>query len=163
MSDVELDYEYLMQHALKRVLVDVLTVTADLQRTPGEHHFFIEFETGAPGVVIPDHLRESYPELMTIVIQHQFEDLEVDENGFAVTLWFKGKPARLVVPFDAVTSFADPSVSFGLRFSGGAAASEPEENERAETEPPETAPETATENDDENGAEVVSLDSFRKK
>lgn len=151
MSGIEFDYEYLTQRALKRVIFDVLSVAAELKETPGEHHFYIEFATAAPGVAMPDDLRESYPDLMTIVIQHQFEGLEVNEDGFAVTLWFKGKPARLVVPFDAVTSFADPSVSFGLRFAGASppAATHAESQAKAEK--------------DESGAEVVSLDSFRKK
>lgn len=151
MSGIEFDYQYLTHRALKRVIFDVLSVTAELKETPGEHHFYIEFATVAPGVAMPDDLRESYPDLMTIVIQHQFEGLEVSEEGFAVTLWFKGKPARLAVPFEAVTSFADPSVSFGLRFAG---ASPPVATD-AESE--------AKAGKDESGAEVVSLDSFRKK
>lgn len=150
MSDIEFDYQYLTQRALKRVLFDVLSVTVELKKTPGEHHFYIEFATAAPGVAMPDDLRESYPDLMTIIIQHQFEALEVSEEGFAVTLWFKGKPARLTVPFEAVTSFADPSVSFGLRFAG---ASPPPEKSSAEKEKEK----------DEASGEVVSLDSFRKK
>lgn len=158
MSDIEFDYEYLTQRALKRVLFDVLTVTAELKQTPGEHHFYIEFATEAPGVDIPDHLREAYPERMTIVIQHQFDALEVSEEAFAVTLWFKGKPAHLTVPFDAVTSFADPSVSFGLRFVSEADASADQTESSAE-------PEAKGEEDEEDptGGEVVSLDSFRKK
>ena len=82
----------------------------------GEHHFYIEFLTQAPDVSIPDHLIEDYPERMTIVLQHQFQNLDVTEDGFGVTLWFKGKESRLEIPFHAVTSFADPSVKFGLRF-----------------------------------------------
>lgn len=159
MSDIEFDYEYLAQRALKRVIFDVLTITAELNETPGEHHFYIEFSTTAAGVAMPDDLRESYPELMTIVIQHQFEALEVNEDGFAVTLWFKGKPARLSVPFDAVTSFADPSVSFGLRFAG-ASPPQPKSQAGAGAEPQD---EGETEEDKDAGAEVVSLDSFRKK
>lgn len=159
MSDIEFDYEYLMQRALKRVLFDVLSVTAELKQTPGAHHFYIEFETAALGVDIPDDLRAAYPEAMTIVIQHQFDALEVDEDGFAITLWFKGKPARLTIPFDAVISFADPSVSFGLRFSG-AGPTGPEEKPAEAAAPKAQAKESAKE---ESGAEVVSLDQFRKK
>lgn len=161
MSDIEFDYEYLMQRALKRVLFDVLSVTAELKQTPGAHHFYIEFETAAPGVDIPDDLRAAYAEAMTIVIQHQFDALEVDEDGFAITLWFKGKPARLTIPFDAVTGFTDPSVSFGLRFSGASQAPA-----RAEEKPEAAAaPEGEAESRDreEIGGEVVSLDQFRKK
>lgn len=161
MSDIEFDYDYLKQRALKRVLFDVLSVTAELKHTPGEHHFYIEFETTAPGVDIPDHLREAYPEAMAIVIQHQFDALEVDEEGFAVTLWFKGKPARLTVPFEAVTSFADPSVPFRLLFSG---INLPlaKTDEKPETASPADAAKEG-EGKEEPGAEVVSLDSFRKK
>ncbi len=117
LADIELDYDSLMQEALRRVVHDVLSITADLKETPGEHHFYIEFLTGAQGVSIPDHLKEAYPSRMTIVLHHQFENLEVDEFGFSVSLWFKGMEAALVIPFDAITSFADPSAKFGLRFS----------------------------------------------
>ena len=153
-SDIEFDYEYLTRRALKRVVQDVLSVTAELKKTPGEHHFYIEFETGAPGVDIPDFLREAYPETMTIVLQHQFDDLIVDDEHFAVTLWFKGKPARLSIAFEALTNFADPSVAFGLRFVDGA--------EEVEAASEETETEEASEKD-QSDAQVISLDSFRKK
>lgn len=162
MSDIELDYDYLTQRALRRVVADVLHMTAELGATPGDHHFYIEFVTGAPGVSIPDVLRETYPDRMTIVIQHQFENLTVDEDGFAVTLWFKGRQSRLVIPFEAVTSFADPSVQFGLRFS------EPLEEE-ASARRATPIPAQASENEDDmsdaskESADVVSLDQFRKK
>ena len=117
MSDnVELDYEYLAQKALRQVIIDVLSITAEMGGAPGEHHFYIEFMTTAPGVSIPEHLQQSYPERMTIVLQHQFANLTVEQESFSVTLSFKGKPSDLTIPFDAVTSFADPSVEFGLRF-----------------------------------------------
>lgn len=161
MSDIEFDYNYLAQRALRRVLYDVLSVTAELKKTPGEHHFYIEFATTAAGVDIPAHLREAYPELMTIVIQHQFEALEVSDDGFAVTLWFKGAPARLIVPFEAVTRFLDPSASFKMSFI--------EEGEptvgAADAAAPIDAPKAAKDSDakEDAGAEVVSLDQFRKK
>ena len=116
MSDIELDYDYLTQKALRNVIADVLTITAEMGEAPGEHHFYIEFLTQAPGVSLPDHLIETYPDRMTIVLQHQFSNLKVEDEGFSVTLSFKGKPSNLEIPFDAVTSFADPSVKFGLRF-----------------------------------------------
>ena len=109
MSDVEIDYDFLTQTALKRVLRDVLVMTEELGAAPGEHHFYIEFETGAEGVVIPEDLASAYPERMTIVLQHQFDDLAVRDDEFSVTLWFKGKQARLTVPFDALIRFPDPS------------------------------------------------------
>ena len=116
MADIELDYDQIMQNALRLVVRDVLTITADLEETPGDHHFYIEFLTNAAGVSIPNHLKETYPERMTIVLHHQFENLDVSDDGFGVTLWFKGIEARLEVPYDAITSFADPSAKFGLRF-----------------------------------------------
>lgn len=165
-DDVELDYDYLAQRALLRVVKDALDVTAELGKVPGKHHFFIEFLTRAGGVEIPADLLEQFPERMTIVLQYQFENLKVDDDKFAVTLWFKGKPSRLVVPFDAVTSFADPGAEFGLKF-------EPEAEMRASAAAP--APALAEKDDPPrpplpngagspgNGAQVVSLDKFRKK
>ena len=165
MSDIELDYDYLTQKALRQVIVDCLKITADLGDAPGEHHFYIEFLTGAPGVVIPDHLRTEYPERMTIVLQHQFENLQVSDEAFSVSLSFKGKPADLTIPLDAITSFFDPSVEFGLRFElvKDEAVAEESETEQAETNdaPAETGDETTDAAQD--SADVVSLDSFRKK
>ena len=164
MSDIELDYDYLTQRALRRVVVDVLTMTIELGATPGDHHFYIEFATTAAGVVMPDELRETYPERMTVVLQHQFEELTLDEDGFAVTLWFKGKQSRLSIPFDAVTSFADPSVQFGLRFDKAI-----DEPAAAKTEISDPAPKTSQpsaktdQSNEDEGAQVVSLDQFRKK
>lgn len=155
MSDVEIDYDFLTQQALKRVLRDVLVMTEELGAAPGDHHFYIEFETGADGVIIPDDLLTAYPERMTIVLQHQFDDLAVREEEFSVTLWFKGKQARLTVPFNAVTSFADPSVQFGLRFDASPRT-------HAAAEEPETPPYQTAEKESE-GAAVLQLDSFRKK
>jgi len=161
-SDIELDYDYLTQKALRQVIVDCLKITADLGDAPGEHHFYIEFLTGAPGVSIPDHLKTEYPERMTIVLQHQFESLEVSDEGFSVSLSFKGKPADLKIPLDAITSFFDPSVEFGLRF-------EPAKDEAASEAAPADVSATVEKTDDEaadpsqDSADVVSLDSFRKK
>ncbi|NWG71303.1 MAG: stringent starvation protein B [Parvularculaceae bacterium] len=160
-EEVELDYEYLTQRALRRVVFDALTVTADIGKAPGAHHFYIEFQTGHAGVDMPPELRAAYPERMTIVLQHQFENLVVDDEGFAVTLKFKGRPARLVVPFEAVTAFSDPGASFGLRFdavlAGQAPAPRPVEPKARQPHPPKPKPLS------EGGAEVVSLDKFRKK
>lgn len=154
MGDVEIDYDYLTQQALKRVVRDVLSMTEELGAAPGDHHFYVEFETQAKGVAIPDQLLTAYPARMTIVLQHQFDDLEVRDEDFSVTLWFKGKQARLTVPFEAITSFADPSVQFGLRFD---APSDPQKSKLAadlvadSDEPP---PQTGA---------VLQLDAFRKK
>ena len=184
-SDIELDYEYLANNALRRVVADVLAITTDLGEAPGEHHFYIEFATDADGVVMPDDLRAAYPKTMTIVLQHQFENLIVDETGFSVTLWFKGKQADLRIPFDAMVSFADPSVQFGLRFDMATAGAQggskslssdagdtlaPPAPEQMPAPPPKVdekdaaKPDTDKQTDKENeGADVVSLDSFRKK
>lgn len=166
-EDIELDYNDLIQEAQKRayrfLMRDVLKLVAELGDAPGEHHFFIEFLTGAPGVSIPDHLKEQYPERMTIVLQHQFENLTVTDDEVGVTLWFKGKEARLEIPFDAVTQFADPSAQFGVNFD---VAGPENENDAVETtEAPETETEEAAEDkaDKSEGADIVSLDSFRKK
>ncbi|MFN0023754.1 MAG: SspB family protein [Parvularculaceae bacterium] len=162
MSDVEIDYDYLTQQALKQVVRDVLTMTAELGSAPGDHHFYIEFETQSPGVSIPDHLMAQYPVRMTIVLQHQFGSLDVDDDGFSVTLWFKNVQARLTVPFAAVTSFADPSVQFGLRFDGAAPA-RPAVPATPIVPPPAPVPKIEKPAPNGDGAAVVSLDAFRKK
>lgn len=154
MKDVEIDYDFLTQQALRRVVRDVLQMTEELGSAPGDHHFYIEFETQADGVAIPDHLLEIYPSRMTVVLQHQFDDLEVRDEEFSVTLWFKGQQARLTIPFDAVTSFADPSVQFGLRFDAPAGEQKPKPAEPAAKAPEE---------EPAKGASVLQLDAFRKK
>jgi hypothetical protein len=165
LSDVEIDYDFLTQRALKRVVQDVLEITEELGAAPGDHHFYVEFETKAEGVCIPDHLIEAYPVRMTIVLQHQFQDLEVRDDEFAITLWFKGKQARLTVPYDAITSFADPSVQFGLRFDTSDTSSKSSTMTRSEkvAQPlPEAEPEAELLKV-ADGAAVVQLDAFRKK
>ncbi len=167
-DDVELDYDFMMQRALRYLMRDVLALVADVGDAPGEHHFYIEFLTGAPGVSIPQFLLDDYPERMTIVLQHQFEQLTIDDDGFGVTLWFKGKEARLEIPFAAVTSFADPSVQFGLRFEpvedeDGDAPSDDNADIEAEKDGTTDAGETDSDNKEKDGADIVSLDAFRKK
>ena len=110
----QFDYDDWVQDALRGVLRQALETLAASQE-PGEHHFYINFQTTHSGVSVPGFLRAQYPEEVTIVLQHQFEDLYVEESGFEVTLSFSGQRHRLVVPFTAVTSFADPSVNFGLQ------------------------------------------------
>lgn len=110
-----LDYTRLVQRALTGVVRDALRVAAE-DGLPGEHHFYLAFLTGAEGVELPQRLRSEYPNDMTIVIQHLFWDLAVDEEKFSVTLRFGGTPEHIVVPFSALTSFVDPAASFGLRF-----------------------------------------------
>ena len=117
-----IDYQKLLQEALRDALRGavrlVLAQVAD-EGLPGEHFFYIGFRTDRPGVSVPRFLRDQYPEEMTIVLQNQFWDLEVDEESFAVTLTFGGSRQRLTIPFHALTAFADPSAEFGLRFDGG--------------------------------------------
>lgn len=110
-----IDYEGLAQEAMRGVVRSVL-ISAAKSGLPGDHHFYISFETEAPGVSLSKRLREKYPREMTIVLQHRFWDLAVTEERFEVKLTFDGIPERLVVPFAAVKVFFDPSVRFGLQF-----------------------------------------------
>jgi hypothetical protein len=108
-------YDLLTQQALRGVVRNVLTDAAK-KGLPGEHHFYISFDTRADGVRLSDRIKAQYPEQMTIILQHQFWDLEVDEDGFSVGLSFGGVPEKLQVPFEAIKGFFDPSVQFGLQF-----------------------------------------------
>jgi uncharacterized protein len=111
----EIDYAGRIEQALRSALRELLAEVAE-RGLPGENHFYLTFRTDAPGVVLSAALRERYPEEMTVVLQHQFWDLEVDDESFSVTLKFSGTPQRIAVPFDALTAFADPCAEFGLRF-----------------------------------------------
>lgn len=108
-------YDLLVQDALCGVVKKVLADAAR-EGLPGEHHFYITFRTHAPGVRLSNRMREQYPDEMTIILQHQFEDLSVTDHAFEVGLSFKGIPEMLQIPFDALTGFFDPSVQFGLKF-----------------------------------------------
>ena len=114
-AEGSIDYEALAQQAMRGVVRDVLARTAR-SGLPGEHHFYISFDTLAPGVVLSKRLREKYPGEMTIVLQHRFWDLFVNDDRFEVKLTFDGIPERLVIPFDAIKVFFDPSVRYGLQF-----------------------------------------------
>jgi hypothetical protein len=122
-------YDLLVQDALKGVVRKVLIDAKD--GLPGEHHFYISFQTDFPGVRLSNRLREKYPQEMTIVLQHQYWDLNVTEHTFEVGLSFSGVPERLLIPFDALTGFFDPSVQFGLKFD----SQDEDEDEEAETPP----------------------------
>jgi hypothetical protein len=111
----QIRYDLLTQQALRGVVRSVLADAAK-KGLPGDHHFYIAFDTRAEGVRLPDRLRTQYPEEMTIILQHQFWDLKVSEDEFEVGLSFGGVPAKLTVPFEAVKGFFDPSVQFGLQF-----------------------------------------------
>lgn len=160
MSDHPINYDALVQEALMGVIVKLLTDAAT-QGLPGDHHFYIAFDTTHAGVVMPSHLREQHPKEMTIVLQHQFWDLDIFEDGFSVRLSFHGKPEYLNIPFEALTGFLDPSVQFGLQFkdqgeqTGDDIPQAPSATEGAPSEEQDT-------NASEGGATIVTLDSFRK-
>jgi uncharacterized protein len=146
-----IDYGNLMHRAMRGLIQTVLTDIAE-NGLPGAHHFFITFDTTHPKVAIADWLRSRYPAEMTIVIQSWFENLEVTDDGFSITLNFGNQPEPMVIPFDAVRTFVDPSVEFGLRFETHDETDEDDEDED-EDAPSETPAQEA---------EVVSLDKFRK-
>jgi len=150
MMDESIDFPSLIETALVGVVREVLRRTAD-EGLPGDHHFYLSFDTTHAGVELSDRLRRSYPEEMTIVLEHQYWDLEVDDTGFAVTLAFDRVRERLVVPFAALRTFVDPSVPFGLRFGA------PEEEEGEFGESADLAEEGANESE---GGRVVE---FRKR
>lgn len=153
MSDT-IDYGNLMHDAMRGLIQKVLTGIAK-DGLPGEHHFFVTFDTLHSDVAIADWLSDRYPEEMTIVIQHWFDNLEVSDEGFGITLNFGDNPESMYIPYDAIQTFVDPSVEFGLRF-------ETQENDDDEpTEEPE-AEFIEVEEAPQQDAEVVSLDSFRK-
>ena len=153
-------YDEIVQDALRAVVGRVLREVEQSGGLPGEHHFYITFKTRNPGVSIPKHLLERFPDEMTIVIQHRFWDLKVEDDSFTVGLSFGGVPATLHVPFAAVTQFHDPAVEFALTFHADAAEEPSEEHEAAENDPSE-AEAPAKKPDD--GSNVVSVDFTRKK
>jgi hypothetical protein len=170
MTDDLMQYDQMVEDALRGVVRKALQRALD-EGLPGDHHFYLTFRTTAPGVSIPDYLQDQYPEEMTIVLQHQFWELTIEDKQFTITLSFKDRPAELRIPYDAMTAFADPSVNFGLQFNansvgsidvptippGGELMPIPED---VSSEPIE---ETANEDGEKEGAEVVNLDQFRKK
>jgi hypothetical protein len=192
MGESGLRYDVMVEAALRGVMRDALTHVAR-HGLPGAHHFYLSFRTGYPGVQLDAALKARFPEEMTIVLQHQFWDLKVEQDGFAVTLSFANAPQRLVVPFAAVTAFNDPSVNFGLQFQSLAerTANKPTDRPLGDVGPagshgtPKPAPESQREAQREpkaakagqgqvtplpkpagpagGGEKVVALDSFRKK
>jgi uncharacterized protein len=165
-SDSLIPYDEIVQEALRavvgRVLGQVESGGGDL---PGNHHFYITFKTGAPGVAIPVRLKERFPDEMTIVLQNKFWDLKVTPEGFSVGLTFNQIPSTLIVPFSAITAFVDPAVDFGLQFQT-ASESEGELVSDAENDSPGTGPRTGDDGDGEgpdDGSNVVTVDFGRKK
>ncbi len=151
-----IDYGTLMHRAMRGLIQEVLTDIAE-NGLPGAHHFFITFDTTHPDAELADWLRERYPSEMTVVMQHWFEALEVGDDGFGVTLNFGEAPERLYVPYEAIRTFVDPSVEFGLRFETQDSDDDEDEDEGAPLEEVDGAVGAQ-----EETGEVVSLDKFRK-
>ncbi len=169
MSDTPLNYESMVEGAMRSVVREALQEVSE-RGLPGDHHFFITFKTGAPEVEMPAYLRAQHPDDITIVLQHQFWNLLVDEVGFSVDLSFGGKREHLYVPFKALVGFVDPTVEFGLQFTRkkGGAAAEPEAGGLlAAPEDAAETPKAATGDGGQTSAggadKIVSLDQFRKK
>lgn len=148
-------YDEIVQETLRGVIGRVLAEVERSGGLPGEHHFYVTFKTRMPGVVIPRHLAERFPDEMTIVIQHRYWDLKVEEDAFSVGLSFGGVASNLRVPFASVTQFHDPAVEFALTFHANAPPAD-EEHEQAENDAPAGEPA-------EDGSNVVSVDFTRKK
>ncbi len=154
-----IDYGNLMHNAMRGLIQSVLT-DVSLHGLPGNHHFFITFDTTHPDVAIADWLRARYPTEMTIVIQNWFENLDVTDSGFSITLNFGNNPEPLVIPFDALRTFVDPSVEFGLRFE--TSSDDDDEDDDLQDDDDFAEPEENTAPKPAHEAEVLSLDKFRK-
>ena len=166
-----IDYGRLMHRAMRGLIQRVLSDVAQ-DGLPGQHHFFITFDTTHPEATLADWLKERYPEEMTVVMQHWFDDLQVGDDGFAVTLNFGDAPERMFIPYDSIKTFVDPSVEFGLRFE----TQEFEEDDEEEDDDDPTLPADPLPLRDQSkeelhrdkkpsekrDAEVGRLDTFRK-
>ncbi len=163
-DDDTLRYDKMVEQALRGVVRQAVEEVMKYQGLPGDHHFYITFMTDYPGVKIPDYLRERYPGEMTIVLQYQFHDLDVNKERLQVTLSFNNVPERLEIPLAAITIFADPSVNFALQFQplgdDSAPDYDPDEDGDDETGGDDDA---ASKGKKPKSGEVVSLDQFRKK
>ena len=165
-----IDYGNLMHEAMRGLIRKVLTDVSE-NGLPGDHHFFITFDTSHPDAELADWLFDRYPGDMTVVMQHWYDNLEVTDEGFSVTLNFGDSPEPLYIPYDAIKTFVDPSVEFGLRFE---TQTDEEDDDEAEPPAPVSVPSTNTSRtrdaersrnkaaDVSKDAEIVSLDSFRK-
>lgn len=155
-ADSLIPYDEIVQEALRAVVGRVLgEIEAGGGMLPGRHHFYITFKTQAPGVDIPSHLVQRFPDEMTIVLENRFWDLKVRPDGFSVGLSFNQTPSTLSIPFAAITAFVDPSVEFGLQFQVDADETEPPPHDEAENDPVVT--------ESEDGSNVVTVDFGRKK
>ncbi|XDZ64818.1 SspB family protein [Alphaproteobacteria bacterium LSUCC0684] len=155
----QINYELLVETALRTVVSSSLKIV-EQNGLPGNTHFYITFLTEYPGVEIPDRLKESHPEKMTIIIQHQYWDLHIGEKDFCITLSFGGQREKLTIPFMSILDFNDPSVGFGLQFAHEADTEDDQEDPDAPGDTEDTAADNRAES---QGADVVSLDTFRKK
>lgn len=176
MDDSAIPYDTWIDEALRSVVRRVL-MQAAAEGLPGEHHFYVTFRTPMNGVEIPGFLRAEHPDTMTIVLQHQFQNLEVGRDFFSVSLRFNGKAEALRIPFEAITSFADPSVNFGLQLKAAEAPmDEYDADEHIRSFKPEAtvagdeaeaaaAPvqKNDSSEDEQKTGEVIALDAFRKK
>ena len=154
--DSLIPYDEIVQEALRSVVRRVLTDIEAAGGLPGSHHFYIAFKTRHPGVEIPKHLLERYPDEMTVVVQHRYWDLAVGEEQFQIGLSFNQVPAKLVIPYAAIVGFVDPAVNFALQFQARDMEAVAAEEQEDVIPPP--APEPVT-----DGSNVVTLDAFRKK
>lgn len=161
--DSLIPYDDIVQEALRAVVGRVLgQVEASGGELPGNHHFYITFKTGAPGVSIPVSLKERFPDEMTIVLQNKFWELKVEETAFSVGLSFNQVPSKLEIPFAAITAFVDPAVDFGLQFQAVGNDDEHEPHDDAQNDHPERdAASRVTPSDD--GSNVVTVDFGKKK
>lgn len=156
MPDSLIPYDEIVQEALRAVVGRVLgEVVAAGGNLPGSHHFYITFKTHAPGVTIPKHLLERFPDEMTIVLQNKFWELAVDDTGFSVGLSFNQIPSKLEIPFAAITAFVDPAVDFGLQFQAIVPDDVPPSHDDAENDSPVASV--------DDGSNVVTVDFGKKK
>lgn len=159
MAEPLLPYDRWIDGALRGVIRRAITHVAD-NGLPGDHHFYVTFHTTAENAVVSNLLLAQHPEQLTIVLQHQFRDLEVDDDGFWVTLKFGGRPEKIYVPFDSVIAFVDPAVNFGLQFKFVNAKGDESE---ADGEPAANGEGESAEPAVPGTGEVITLDTFRKK
>ncbi|MEQ5828708.1 hypothetical protein J3456_15190 [Sulfitobacter sp. NFXS29] len=155
-----IDYGNLMHEAMRGLIRRVLQDVSD-QGLPGNHHFFITFDTSHPDAELADWLSDRYPDEMTVVMQHWYDGLDVGADGFAITLNFGDAPEPLYIPYDAIRTFVDPSVEFGLRFEQQETEEEDEDRDEATLDQTDEE-ELEVAEEPTKDAEIVSLDSFRK-
>lgn len=157
MTRSRIDYGNMMHRAMQSLIADVLRDVRD-HGLPGDHHFFITFDTREDGVEMADWLRDRYPEEMTIVIQHWFDNLTVEDDNFTITLNFGNSPEPMRIPFDSLRTFVDPSVEFGLRFETQDYDEDEDDEDEGEVEPEDVSDDSPA----RGSGEVVSLDKWRK-